>query len=276
MQTLVLKFGGAAVATPECFSSIARIIEQRRRLYPRIAIVISAMGTTTDDLLKLARQVHPNPPRREVDMLISVGERISIALLAMALDLKGIQAISFTGSQSGIITSDEHSDARVIDVRPWRLFPHLEEGRIVIVAGFQGVSKKGEITTLGRGGSDTTAVALAVALHAEKVEFYKDVPGICDVDPKENLRARVFPHLSYEEAIKITENGAKVLHPRCIYIAKKNEVPLQILSFHEMQNVEAFFECERLGTWIGGPKGMPRGDCIYEEEVADLNAMSTV
>ncbi|MFN4174875.1 MAG: aspartate kinase, partial [Parachlamydiaceae bacterium] len=176
-RTLVLKFGGASVAEPEHFSKIADIILYRKKEFNNIVVVVSAMGDTTNKLIDLAKKVNPNPPRREYDMLVSVGERISISLLAMALALKGQDAISFTGSQSGIITTEEHSEARIIDVKPNRLQPHLQAGKVVIVAGFQGVSKSGEITTLGRGGSDTTAVALAVALKAEKVEFYKDVIG---------------------------------------------------------------------------------------------------
>ncbi len=266
MRTLVLKFGGAAVADVGRFKAIADIIEMRKRVYSRIAVVVSAMGTTTDDLLRLAKQVHSNPPRRELDMLISTGERISIALLAMALDLKGMSAISFTGSQSGIITTSEHADAKIVEMRPWRLQPHLEEEKIVIVAGFQGVSRKGEITTLGRGGSDTTAVAIAVALQAEKVEFYKDVSGIYSADPKMEKTATLFRSLSYDETLQMTQNGAKVLHPRSVMLAKKNKMPMHILSFHEAKEVEHHEEIEHLGTWIGeGEKGA-MCECIYEED----------
>ena len=175
MKTLVMKFGGAAVATPQHFSKIADIILQRLKEYNRIAVVVSAMGDTTNQLISLATQVNDTPPRREYDMLVSVGERISISLLAMALAAKKHSAVSFTGSQSGIITCSNHSEARIVDVKPHRLLPVLDSGSVVIVAGFQGVSKQGEITTLGRGGSDTSAVALAIALGAIKVEFYKDV-----------------------------------------------------------------------------------------------------
>lgn len=227
-----MKFGGASVATPEHFSRIAEIILHRMKEYSRVVVVVSAMGKTTDQLIDLAKQVHPEPPRREYDMLVSVGERISISLLAMALARRNCEAISFTGSQSGIITSDTHSEARILEVRPHRLLPCLEAGKIVIVAGFQGVSKKGEITTLGRGGSDTTAVALGVAFNA-KVEFYKDVPGIFSEDPKINSRAQVFPKLSFQEALSIVNKGAKVLHPRSIYLAEKNNLPLHVLSFQE-------------------------------------------
>lgn len=164
-------------------------------------------------------------------MLVSVGERVSIALLAMALSLKGKEAVSFTGSQSGIITCANHTEAKIVDVRPYRLMPVLQKGQIAIVAGFQGVSVEGEITTLGRGGSDTTAVALAVALGAQKVEFYKDVQGIYSADPKKDSHARLLPTLDYAEAREIASNGAKVLHPRCIELAEKNGVLLSVLSF---------------------------------------------
>ncbi len=229
---IVLKFGGASVASIEHFSKIAEII-LKKSVNNRVVVVVSAMGDTTDQLLSLARSVHPNPPPREQDMLISVGERISVALLAMALDLLKKEAISFTGSQSGIITSSAHSMAYILDVRPQRILKALDAGKIAIVAGFQGVSKEGEITTLGRGGSDTTAVALGVALGALKVEFYKDVEGVYSEDPKINPHASLYPELSYEEAIQIVESGAKVLHSRCIKLASKNNLPLHVLSFYD-------------------------------------------
>lgn len=233
MKTLVMKFGGAAVATPQQFSRIADIILYRLKQYQRIAVVVSAMGNTTDQLISLSKQVNEDPPRREYDMLVSVGERISISLLAMALAAKGHQAVSFTGSQSGIITCDRHSDARIVEVRPHRLLPVLDAGSVVIVAGFQGVSRKGEITTLGRGGSDTSAVALGVALKADKVEFFKDVPGIFLKDPKVDQKAPLLPQLSYEEALQIVRQGAKVLQARSIELAHRNEVPLHVLSFQD-------------------------------------------
>ncbi len=231
-ETLVLKFGGASVASTQQFSKIAEII-LNKSLNARVVVVVSAMGDTTDQLLSLARRVHPNPPPREQDMLVSVGERISVALLAMALNLKDKDAISLTGSQSGIITSSTHSDAAIIDVRPHRILKALDAGKIVIVAGFQGVSKEGEITTLGRGGSDTTAVALGAALGASRVEFYKDVEGVYTEDPKKDPGATLYPSLSFEEAIKIAECGAKVLHPRCLRLAAKNSLPLHVLSFYD-------------------------------------------
>jgi aspartate kinase len=229
-DTLVMKFGGASLATTQHFANISTLISQRRQCFSRIVVVVSAMGTTTDDLLKLAYQVNPSPPQRECDMLISVGERISMALLAMSLAHKGIKAISFTGSQSGIITSARHSEARIIDVRPGRILKSLDTYHIVIVAGFQGVSQNGEITTLGRGGSDTTAVALAIALNAQ-VEFYKDVPGFCSEDPKNNPQATLLSKISYKEAKAIVERGAKILHFRSLNLAELNYLPLHVLSF---------------------------------------------
>jgi aspartate kinase len=243
MKTLIMKFGGAAVATPEQFSKIADIIIEKRKNYPRLVIVVSAMGQTTNQLIDLAKQVHPSPPQREYDMLISVGERISMSLLAMALCHKGVDAVSFTGSQSGILTCDNHTNAQIIDVRPFRLEECLNRGQIVIVAGFQGISPKKDITTLGRGGSDTSAVALGVALNAHQVEFYKDVKGVFDSDPKVDERATLFTTLSYQAALDIVNCGAKVLHGRAIQLAQKNGLPLLVRSFISSdQHVE--------GTWI--------------------------
>lgn len=231
MSTLVMKFGGAAVAAPELFPRIADIILANVKQNTRTVVVVSAMGGMTDQLIALAGKVNPQPPRREYDMLLSVGERISIALLAMALAAKKQEAVSFTGSQSGIVTTEEHAEARIIDVRPQRLLAPMEEGKVVIVAGFQGVSLKKEITTLGRGGSDTTAVALGVALKAEKVVFYKDVEGIYDYDPKHHATAKLLKHLSYDQAQKIVGQGAKVLHHRSVALAAQNGLPLQVVSF---------------------------------------------
>ncbi|KAF3363204.1 putative aspartate kinase II [Chlamydiales bacterium STE3] len=252
MKTLVMKFGGASVATPQHFSKIADIVIERHKSYPRIIIVVSAMGKTTDELIALATQVHPHPPRREYDMLVSVGERISISLLAMALAAKNYEAVSFTGSQSGIITTEEHSEARIVDIRPRRLITALEEGKIVIVAGFQGVSYKGEITTLGRGGGDTSAVALGVAFST-KVEFYKDVPGVFSEDPKLNAKALHYPYLSYHEALTITSKGAKILHPRSIQLAEKNFLELHVLSFNKEHRERTLIhskECSKRETPI--------------------------
>ncbi len=231
---LVTKFGGAAIKTLENFGRVAEIIMSRKKEYDVVIVVISAMWQMTDQLTSLARKVSANPPKREQDMLLTVGERISMSLLAMVLEGMGVRAASFTGSQAGIITDCEHSDARIVDVRPHRILPHLDGSKIVIIAGFQGVSEKGDITTLGRGGSDTTAVAIATALRAAKVEFYKDVTGVFEQDPKMHPDAKHIPHLSYEQAIEVIERSErKVVHPRALKMAKDNSVYLEILSFEK-------------------------------------------
>lgn len=254
---LVMKFGGASVSAPESFLKIAKIIIERSLQDKKLVVVVSAMANQTDELLGLAKKIHPNPPTRELDMLVSVGERISIALLAMALNREGKEALSFTGSQSGIITCENHSEARIVEIRPKRLHEALNQERVAIVAGFQGMSRKGEITTLGRGGSDTSAVGLAVALGAERVEFYKDVPGIFDSDPKKNTQAKMLPRLSYAEAISLAKRGAKVLHARSIELAEKNGVQLAVHSFNE----------PKLAGTIIGFGSMRNTEVSYEEPI---------
>lgn len=255
-----MKFGGAAVASPDRFERIAQIIINRKQAFPCVVVVVSAMGGMTDYLRDLAQQVHPKPPTREMDMLLSVGERISIALLAMALAKLGQGAVSFTGSQAGIITSSDHEDALIVKVTPCRLLPKLSEGDVVIVAGFQGVSLAKEITTLGRGGSDTSAVAIAAAIGADKVEFYKDVPGVFSDDPKIDPTASHFSTLTYQEALTIVNQGAKILHPRAVRLAEKNGIPLHVLSFNEQEGDL------KHGTWIGSlRKQAGEVTPIYEE-----------
>ncbi len=243
---LVMKFGGASVRTPESFLKIAKIIIERSS-HQKIVVVVSAMANMTDELLILAKKVNPNPPKREQDMLVSVGERISISLLAMALAHLGVDAVSFTGSQSGIITTEEHCDAQIVDVRPKRVCDALDLNKVVIVAGFQGVSRKGEITTLGRGGSDTSAVALAISLRAPRVEFYKDVSGVYDSDPKVNRQAKVLTQLSYKEALLLAMSGAKVLHPRCILLAEKNQIELSVHSFQNPKKAGTIVGSNEIG-----------------------------
>jgi aspartate kinase len=252
-----MKFGGASVATPDHFGHIADIIIERSKQFQNVVVVVSAMGDTTNNLIELAYKVNPDPPRREYDMLVTVGERISIALLAMALAKKGVEAVSFTGSQSGIITCNKHSDARIVNIKPHRITKELDLGKIVIVAGFQGVSEKGEITTLGRGGSDTTAVALACALNASFVQFLKDVPGVFNEDPKKNPEAEIQHELSYSSALKIVLNGAKILHSRCIILAQKNNVKLHVCSFLD--------NGEKIGTLIHELGKEQLEKPIYEE-----------
>lgn len=247
MSTVILKFGGAAVKDSKSILNTADIILSRKLDFDHIVVVVSAMGSTTDNLIALARSVHPSPPKRELDMLVSIGERVSISLLAMALERKGVSAISFTGSQTGIITTNEHHRARIINVKPSRLVSHLKNKEFVIVAGFQGVSEEKEITTLGRGGSDTSAVALGIALKAKHVEFYKDVEGIYSMDPKLNPKAHIISKLSHEEALSlICKSEHQVLHERAIKLAKEASLPLLVRSF------KTYFEKKgSLGTEIG-------------------------
>ncbi|MBS0624017.1 MAG: aspartate kinase [Verrucomicrobia bacterium] len=226
-----MKFGGSVLLDSKSFHALAHLILQRQQ-NRRVLVVVSAMQGETDRLINLAHSIHALPPRREYDMLVSVGERVSMSLLAMALHAQGAEAVSFTGSQSGVITTQDHAEAKIISVRPYRLMEALDQGKIVIVAGFQGVSEDKEITTLGRGGSDTTAVALGIALNAE-VEFYKDVPGICSEDPRKNGQAFPYPLLTHQQALEIVlQTGGKVLHPRALLLAQANMLPLRLLPLH--------------------------------------------
>ena len=241
MQTIVLKFGGASVANIKNILKIADIIIDRSKVYKNILVVVSAMGKTTNKLINLAKRINENPSKREQDMLISVGERISMALLCMALEKKGKDAISFTGSQSGIITNDDHLQAKILDVKPFRILDSLNKGKIVIVAGFQGVSLSKEITTLGRGGSDTSAVALGISLNADCIEFYKDVIGIYNKDPKKYSDAVFLSELSFEKALDIIEKSQHhILHPRSVRLAEKNNLDLIIRSFKNYKKNKIF------------------------------------
>src|SRR5437763_3509845 len=217
---VVQKYGGSSVADPARLGRVADRVAEAVRSGRRVVVVVSAMGKTTDELLALARSVAESPPRRELDMLLSTGERISMALLAMALEARGLQAISFTGSQSGILTNDRHSGARIIEVRPIRIEDELERGKVVIIAGFQGMSYKREITTLGRGGSDTTAVALAAALGADG-EIYSDVDRVYSADPRVGPEARHLDALGYDAMQELAEHGAKVLNAQAVEWARK-------------------------------------------------------
>lgn len=222
------------------FCELAKLIEKRTHSFSQLVVVVSAMGSMTDELMAMASKVHSAPPKREQDMLISVGERISMSLLAMALDERGLGAISFTGSQAGILTTSDHADAEIVEIRPNRIQQALRSGKIAIVAGFQGMSLEREITTLGRGGSDTSAVALAASLGAAHVEFYKDVAGIGRNDPKMDPTAEIFPFLSYDQALEIVGNGARVLHARCLSCAKSFGISLEIRSFDQPEKVGTY------------------------------------
>ncbi len=226
MGIVVQKYGGSSVADVERIGKVADRIAAAKAAGKDLVVVVSAMGDTTDELLALARQVTEAPPRRELDMLLSAGERISMAILSMALNARHVPAVSFTGSQSGIITNDSHASARIVEVRPYRVQDELARGKVVIVAGYQGVSYKKEITTLGRGGSDTTAVALAAALDAEACEIYSDVAGVYSADPRVVPDAHRLAEISYEEMQELARSGAKVLNAQAVEFAKDRGIAL--------------------------------------------------
>ena len=226
MAIVVQKYGGSSVADVTRMKKVAERVMKTRAAGHDVVVVVSAMGDTTDDLLALAKQVSPNPDRRELDMLLTAGERIAMALLSMAIRELGGDAISFTGSQSGIITNDRHVDARIVEVRPFRVEDELARGKIVVVAGYQGVSYRREVTTLGRGGSDTTAVAMAAALGAEYCEICSDVDGVYTADPRVVSGARRIGTLSYEETQELAESGAKVLNAQAVEFAKEKGIAI--------------------------------------------------
>ena len=232
MEIVVQKYGGSSVADVPKLERVADRIARTAREGNRVCVVVSAMGRTTDQLLALAREITDSPPRRELDMLLSTGERIAMALLAMAIQKRGLEAISFTGSQSGIMTNDRHSGARIIEVRPVRIQDELERDKIVIVAGFQGMSYKREITTLGRGGSDTTAVALAAALGASYCEICSDVDGVYTADPRVVAEALRLDTISYPEMQELAEHGAKVLNAQAVEWAEKAGIQIYARATH--------------------------------------------
>ena len=226
---IVQKYGGACLESPEKLRAVARDLADLHRRNHRVVVVVSAMGKATDELIRLAYQVSPHPNRRELDMLLSTGERVSMALMSMALSDLGVPAISFTGSQAGVMTDDSHSQARIIDVRPIRVREELDRNRIVVLAGFQGVNPVSkEITTLGRGGSDTTAVAMAAALKAERCEIVKEVDGVCSADPRLVPGSQPLRRLDYASLSEMCFWGAKVLHFRSVDLARGQAVPLVI------------------------------------------------
>lgn len=231
MSLVVQKFGGSSVADADSIKRVARRISMYSRAGHKVVVVVSAMGDTTDDLIDLAEQVSPNPPPREMDMLVTAGERISMAVLSMALNDTGVHARAYTGSQAGLITDEVHGKAHILRVTPGRIEEALEEGAVAIVAGFQGVSQTTkEITTLGRGGSDTTAVALAAALEADVCEIYSDVDGVFTADPRIAPAARRVPVISSEEMLEMAANGSKILMARSVEYARRYGVPLHVRS----------------------------------------------
>jgi len=227
---VIQKYGGTSVADSERIMRVAERIVRRKRSGDDVVVVVSAMANTTDNLVKLAKSIDPNPPEREYDMLLTAGERISMALMSMAIQRLGEKAVSFTGSQSGIVTDDDHTRARIIEMRPTRIIESLNQGIIAIVAGFQGVSGKRDVTTLGRGGSDTTAVALGVALGAEICEIYTDVEGVFSADPKRVTSSHLIDEITYRETLDMAYFGAKVLHSRCVELARAANLPLRVAS----------------------------------------------
>ncbi|MEV0613382.1 aspartate kinase [Nonomuraea sp. NPDC050404] len=241
MALVVQKYGGSSVADASCIKRVAQRIVATKKAGNSVVVIVSAMGDTTDELLDLAEQVSPLPPGRELDMLLTSGERISMALLAMAIANLGHEARSFTGSQAGVITNSTHGKARIIDVTPSRIQEAIDQGHIAIVAGFQGVSQDTkDITTLGRGGSDTTAVALAAALEADVCEIYTDVDGIFTADPRIVSTARKIPRISYDEMMEMAACGSKILHLRCVEYARRFNLPIHVRSSFSTKE----------GTWV--------------------------
>ena len=256
MGLIVQKYGGSSVADAEGLKRVANRIVATKRAGHQVVVVVSAMGDTTDELIDLANQVTPLPNGRELDMLLTAGERISMALLAMAIGNLGNEARSFTGSQAGVLTTSAHGRARIIDVTPSRITEALKEGAIAIVAGFQGISQDTkDVTTLGRGGSDTTAVALAAALEADVCEIYTDVDGIFSADPRVVPAARKLKTVTYDEMLELAASGAKVLHLRCVEYARRYEMPIHVRS--SFSNNE--------GTWV--VKDHPEGGSEMEQAI---------
>ncbi|MBW4582353.1 MAG: aspartate kinase [Tildeniella nuda ZEHNDER 1965/U140] len=250
MALIVQKYGGTSVGSVERIQAVAQRVVQTVKAGHYLVVVVSAMGKTTDGLVKLANEISPNPSRREMDMLLSTGEQVSIALLSMALQALGQPAISLTGAQVGIVTEAAHTHARILQIKTERLERHLKEGKVVVVAGFQGISDTDdlEITTLGRGGSDTSAVALAAALHASFCEIYTDVPGILTTDPRLVPDAQLMTEITCDEMLELASLGAKVLHPRAVEIARNYGMPLVVRSSWT----------DEPGTWIISPTPQAR------------------
>jgi aspartate kinase len=240
---IVQKYGGSSVADADAIKRVAKRIVATVKSGNQVAVVVSAMGDTTDDLIDLAGQISPQPPARELDMLLTAGERISAAVLAMAIADLGMEARSFTGSQAGVITDSVHGKAKIIDITPGRISGALEAGYIPIVAGFQGVSQTTkDVTTLGRGATDMTAVAFAVALDADVCEIYTDVDGVFTADPRIVPLARRIPKISFEEMLELAASGSKVLMPRCVEYARRYGVPIHVRSSFS----------QKTGTWVSG------------------------
>ncbi len=232
-KLVVHKYGGSSLSTPELIKSIAQKVNQLRKDNTKIIMVVSAMGTHTNELIKLAHQVSPTPNPRELDMLLTTGERVSMALMCMALNDLDCPSISFTGSQAGILTDGSHNDATILNIKPIRIEEELKGEKVIVIAGFQGVDPKTkEITTLGRGGSDTTAVALAAHFGASSCEVFKDTDGVYSADPNSVDGTIHYDRLSYSQAMKLSANGAKVLHHKCVEFAKEKQTPIIVSASH--------------------------------------------
>jgi len=259
MGLIVQKYGGSSVADAEGMKRVANRIVAAKRDGNQVVVVVSAMGDTTDELIDLAKQITPIPSGRELDMLLTAGERISMALLAMAITNLGHEARSFTGSQAGVITTSAHGRARIIDVTPGRIQEALKEGAIAIVAGFQGISQDTkDVTTLGRGGSDTTAVALAAALDADVCEIYTDVDGVYSADPRVVPNARKLKSVTYDEMLELAASGAKVLHLRCVEYARRYNLPIHVRSSFSTNE----------GTWV--VKDHPEGAAMEQAIISGI------
>ena len=259
MGLIVQKYGGSSVADAESMKRVASRIVATKKAGHQVVVVVSAMGDTTDELIDLANQITPIPEGRELDMLLTAGERISMALLAMAIKNLGFEALSFTGSQAGVITTSAHGRARIIDVTPSRIQDAIDGGAIAIVAGFQGISQDTkDVTTLGRGGSDTTAVALAAALDADVCEIYTDVDGVFSADPRVVPSARKLKTVTYEEMLELAAAGAKVLHLRCVEYARRFDLPIHVRS--SFSNHE--------GTWV--VKDHPEGEDMEQAIISGI------
>ena len=240
MSIIVQKYGGTSVVDAERVQAVAGRVVQAREAGHDVVVVVSAMGETTDELLALANRITPTPEPRELDMLLTAGERIAMSVLAIALNARGCRAASYTGSQAGIITDTQHGRAKIVEIRPARIRESLEAGNVVIVAGFQGLSTTYDITTLGRGGSDTTAVALAAALSADACEIYTDVPGVFTADPRIVPGARKIDRISYEGMLELAAGGARVLQLRSVEYARRNNVRVHVRSSFT----------DEAGTWV--------------------------
>jgi aspartate kinase len=259
MGLIVQKYGGSSVADAESMKRVASRIVATKKAGHQVVVVVSAMGDTTDELIDLANQITPIPEGRELDMLLTAGERISMALLAMAIKNLGHEALSFTGSQAGVITTSTHGRARIIDVTPSRIREAIDGGAIAIVAGFQGISQDTkDVTTLGRGGSDTTAVALAAALEADVCEIYTDVDGVFSADPRVVPSARKLKTVTYDEMLELAAAGAKVLHLRCVEYARRFDLPIHVRS--------SFSSHE--GTWV--VKDHPEGEDMEQAIISGI------